>query len=135
MAADVDSPDSFISRRLATQLLDLIQYGQDPFVKYRHFSPSPAKSSILLTFLADLGDPFGRQRTQVVAPLLTPGQDEIAVQFAAGAMTVRIAAAAGDLIDTALDKGGAGHCDLESLPKMLPKFEQFSTQATELASR
>ncbi|PYT77550.1 MAG: hypothetical protein DMG40_23075 [Acidobacteria bacterium] len=108
MAADVDSADSLISRCLATQLLNLIQERQDAVVKYRYFDAGPTKSSILLTFLTDLDDPWGRQGTHAVAPLLTPSQNEIAMQLAAGATAVRRSAAAGDLINTALDQRRAG---------------------------
>src|SRR6266550_94760 len=85
MAADVDSADSLISRCLATQLLNLIKQGQDAVVKYRYFGAGPTKSSILLTFLTDLDDPWGWQGTHAVASLLTPSQNEIAMQLAAGA--------------------------------------------------
>jgi len=116
MAADVDSADSLISRCLATQLLNLIQQGQDAVVKYRYFGAGPTKSSILLTLLTDLGDPWGRQGTHAVASLLTPSQNEIAMQLAAGATAVRRSAAAGDLINTALDQRRAGQDNFESLP-------------------
>ena len=65
------------------------------------------------------------------APLLTPGQDEIAVQLAAGAPTVRGAAPAGDLIDTALDQRAAGQDHVENLPEALANFEQVLAQATQ----
>jgi len=116
MAADVDSADSLISRCLATQLLNLIQQGQDAVVKYRYFGAGPTKSSILLTFLTDLDDPWGWQGTHAVASLLTPSQNEIAMQLAAGATAVRRSAAAGDLINTALDQWRAGQDNFESLP-------------------
>gem|GEM_PF-3769575 len=74
---------------------------------------------------------MGRQRPHAVVPLLTPSQDEIAVQLAAGAMTARIAAATGDLIDTALDQGGAGQGNFESFAQPLQNFEQFLAQAAE----
>jgi len=66
-----------------------------------------------------------------MAPLLTPSHDEIAVQLAAGAMTLTIAAAAGDLIDAALDQGGASQGNFESSAQPLQSFEQFLAQTAE----
>src|SRR5260370_24856748 len=112
MAADVDSADSLISRCLATQLLNLIQQGQDAVVKYRYFGAGPTKSSILLTLLTDLGDPFWRQGTHAVASLLTPSHNEIAMQLAAGATAATRSAAAGGLLNTSLHQRRHGPYNL-----------------------
>src|SRR5437667_12145676 len=99
MAADVDSADSLISRCLATQLLNLIQEGQDAVVKYGYFGAGLTKASVLLTFLTDLDDPGGCQGTHAVPSMLTPSRNEIAKQLSAAPTAARRSSAAGGLIN------------------------------------
>jgi hypothetical protein len=101
-------------RQTATQLLNFIQERQHLIEDAGDLASRPANASILLTLLSDIGDPLRRQGTHAVLALLAPGQNHIAMELAAGATAVRGATTAGDLIDTALHRGGVGEGDLDS---------------------
>ncbi|PYU37629.1 MAG: hypothetical protein DMG54_32910 [Acidobacteria bacterium] len=127
MAADVDNADSLILRRLATQLLDLIEHLQNLLVQHRDLRAGPTKAQILCTLLTQFGYSGAGDRTHLGPPLFTPGQDHVAVQPATRTTTIGVTATPGDLVDIAFDQRGAGQRHVQDLAQMVQKREQCDT--------